>query len=200
MRELISAPGCQSQISRCSVCLRGRRGGPVCTERQWCCSDPPDRWGPGEAVVVIPASGRCRLLGSSQPFKLSRPAIQRDFIILQCWFMSHKLKLIWHIQDFCICVLLPCLKHKSDSSLTALIVGDSILGQLVRVFQSWWRYPCSVRAATKVELSLKLHRCQQRHLNTLCPLKFTDYCCPPEEVHRSIGAPYAPIEGHVPTC
>ena len=29
-----------------------------------------------------------------------------------------KLKLIWHIQDFLFCVLLPCLKHKSDSSLT----------------------------------------------------------------------------------
>ena len=60
--------------------------------------------------------------------------------------------------------------------------------------------PLLCESSDKEELSLKLHRCQQRHLNTLCPLKFTDYCCPPEEVHRSIGAPYAPIEGHVPTC
>ena len=92
-------------------------------------------------------------------------------------------------QDFLYFVLLPCLKHKSDSSLTALIAQDSILGQLVRVFQSWWRYLYSVRAATKAKLSLKLHCCQRRHLNTLCPLKFTDYCCPPAEVRRSIGGP-----------
>ena len=42
-------------------------------------------------------------------------------------------------------ILLLCLKHKSDSSLTILIGRDLILGQLGREFQTRWRYLCSVR-------------------------------------------------------